>query len=88
MEDTIKTFIIYILAPLLTTGLGGLGWYIKKTLSKRDERRDRIECRISELENDIMQLVTMLYSCEHKDCKVKPQFIDYMKNKTNRNKLS
>lgn len=88
MEDTIKTFIEFVLAPLLTTGLGGLGWYLKKTLSKRDERRDKIESRIDELENDIIQLTTMLYSCDHKDCKVKPKFIEYLQQKSNRNKLS
>ena len=83
---------IYIIGPLVTAAIAGIGFLVKYALGKRDERhreeieerdrrRDEIEKSINELKKDNLKLQAALLGCDNPDCPAKKVMADYYKNK-------
>lgn len=93
MEETANTNLyVYILGPIVTAVIAGIGFLIKHFLNKRDEkhreeieerdrRRDEIEQSIKELKRDNLKLQAELLGCENPDCPAKRVMADYYRNK-------
>lgn len=81
---------IYIIAPLVTAVIGGIGYIVKYILNKRDKkhqeeieernkRRDEIERRLTKTENKLNFVIGLVIGCDHPDCHARGKLAEYMK---------
>lgn len=91
MEENTNLY-AYIIGPLVTAIIAGIGFLVKHILNKRDERhreeieerdrrRDEIEKSINELKKDNLKLQAELLGCENPDCPAKRVMADYYRTK-------
>lgn len=81
---------IYIIAPLVTATIGGIGYIVKYILNKRDKkhqaeieernkRRDEIERRLTKTENKLNFVIGLVIGCDHPDCHARGKLAEFMK---------
>lgn len=81
---------IYIIAPLLTAAIGGIGYIVKYILNKRDKkhqaeieernkRRDEIEKRLTKAEKKLNYVIGIVIGCDHPDCHAREKLAEFMK---------
>lgn len=89
MSDSILT---YIIAPLVTAAIGGIGFIVRYYIKKRDEKheeemkernqqRDDIKKKIAELKIENLQWKSALLGCDNPECPAKKIVAEYYKKK-------
>lgn len=84
-----RDILTLIIAPIVTALIAGVGFLVKHWLNQaekkrqaeiaeRNERRDKIEQKQDEMEQDLNTLLAMLSSCDKQDCKVRPLVVNYL----------
>ena len=81
---------IYIIAPLVTALIGGIGYIVKYILNKRDKRhqeeieernkrRAEIEQRLTKTERKLNFVIGIVIGCDHPDCNARGKLAEFMK---------
>lgn len=82
--------LIYVVSPILTAIIGGVGYLVKRYLKKQEEqiaernkRREKIENDIEELKRDVTDVQSIIIGCEHPDCPSRSLLSAWLKNRKN-----
>lgn len=85
-------YLTYIVTPILSAMIGGVAWYTKHFIEKRDEAqnkvfeqrdKDKAEMKkdISDLKKDVNNMIGIVLSCDKPDCPSKKLLGEYIANK-------
>ena len=83
MEDTTVT---YVVAPIVTAIIAGIGWLVKRYFAGRDADKAEMKQDIENLKADVKKtnkklndITSIVIGCEHPDCPSRKLLSDYMK---------
>lgn len=87
-----ETMIVSVIAPVVLSIVGGIGWFIKHQLEKvekkhdneieeRNKEREQIKTDIKDLQEDVRNIASIVIGCEHPNCPSRRLLAEYYKNK-------
>lgn len=88
-----ETMIVSVIAPVVLSIVGGIGWFIKHQLEKvekkqeaqmqeRNIEREAIKNDIKDLQEDVRNIASIVIGCEHPNCPSRKLLAEYYKNKS------
>lgn len=88
-----ETMIVSVIAPVVLSIVGGIGWFIKHQLEKvekkhdneieeRNKEREQIKTDIKDLKEDVRNIASIVIGCEHPNCPSRKLLAEYYKNKS------
>lgn len=87
-----ETMIVSVIAPVVLSIVGGIGWFIKHQLEKvekkqeaqmqeRNKEREQIKTDIKDLQEDVRNIASIVIGCENPNCPSRRKLADYFNNK-------
>ena len=77
--------LIYVVSPMLTAIIGGVGYCVKRYLKRQDEliaerneRMDKIEDDLEKLKRDVADMQSIIIECEHPNCPSRTLLANWM----------